>query len=107
MKILGPTPNPRLNEAAAVVFLFVGLVMTLSLASYNPHDPSWNTATAWKHPQNLVGLVGSYFADASYNILGLASAAFPALIFLLGWKWLRSQTIEAALVRVAGAGILL
>ena len=45
MNYLGPTARPRLNEAVAVVFLFAGLFLLVSLASYNPYDPSWNTAT--------------------------------------------------------------
>ena len=58
MKYLGPTSRPRLNEAVAVVFLFAGLFLLISLVSYNPLDPSWNTATAAPKPFNLMGRAG-------------------------------------------------
>jgi hypothetical protein len=46
MKILGPTTHSRLNEGGGVVFLAVGVALTLSLISYHPNDPSFNTATS-------------------------------------------------------------
>ena len=60
MKYLGPTRHPRLNEAAAVVFLFAGLFVFFSLASYHSFDPSLNTASAPAQPVNLTGLAGAY-----------------------------------------------
>ena len=45
MKILGPTRFHRLNEAGALVFLFAGLFFMLSLISYHPQDPSWNSVS--------------------------------------------------------------
>src|SRR5271165_3046476 len=43
MRLLEPTPSKRLNEAAGFVFLAAGILSLLSMASYNQHDPSWNT----------------------------------------------------------------
>ena len=63
MNYLGPTSRPRLNEAVAVVFLFAGLFLLISLVSYNPFDPSWNTATAVSKPLNLMGRAGAWLAD--------------------------------------------
>ena len=106
MKFLGPTPHSRLNEAGGVVLLSLGVFVSLSLVSFYPHDPSWNTATTAR-PRNLMGYPGAHLADLCYQVIGLASPVIPVMIFLLGWKWIRSQEIHAAFAKVAGAVMLL
>src|SRR5579862_1122739 len=106
MKFLGPTRHPRLNEALAVVYLFAGLFILLSLISYHPFDPSFNTATELAKPGNLTGRVGATISDFLLQSLGLAAYAVPLLILLLGWKWIQSSPIEAPGVKLLG-GILL
>ena len=79
MNYLGPTSRPRLNEAVAVVFLFAGLFFLISLVSYNPFDPSWNTATAAAKPLNLMGRTGaalSRFLVTGVRIRGLCDPGF-------------------------------
>jgi len=106
MKILGPTRFERLNEAAGVVFLFAGLFFTLSLISYHPQDPSWNTAAGAVRAHNLTGTAGSYLSDLFLQLLGLGAFAIPVLLWMLSWKWLRSEEIDGAAVRVFGAALL-
>jgi S-DNA-T family DNA segregation ATPase FtsK/SpoIIIE len=103
MKLLGPTAHQRLNEVLAFVFLFLGLALMLSLISYSPFDPSWNTATAAARPSNLMGRFGSHFSDLCFQFFGLSSFIIPALILLLGWKWMQSKSIETPGVKVGGA----
>src|ERR1700688_3522160 len=105
MKYLGPTSHPRLNEAVAVVFLFAGLFVLLSLVSYHPFDPSWNTAIGPTKPGNLTGRVGAIIADFLLQALGLAAYTVPLLILLLGWKWVQSSTIETPWVKTLGGGM--
>ena len=102
MKLLSPTPHKRLNEVAGFVFLSLGITALLSLVSYRMQDPSWNTAAGHVRPQNLVGPVGSYISDLLFQTFGLTAFAFPILLFLLGWKWVRSEEIEAAYAKVIG-----
>src|SRR5579862_726541 len=106
MKYLGPTRHARLNEAAAVVFLFAGLFVFISLASYHPFDPSLNTASGVGQPVNLTGRTGAFLADFFLQALGLAAYSIPALLVMLGWKWLRSTPIGSAWVKVPGVAIL-
>ena len=106
MKYLGPTRYNRLNEAVAVVFLFTGLFLFFSLISYHPFDPSLNTASDLTKPVNLTGLFGSYFADFFLQLLGLAAFGIPILILALGWNWIRSNEIDAPLVKMCGAVLL-
>ncbi|MFN9918654.1 MAG: DNA translocase FtsK [Acidobacteriota bacterium] len=107
MKLLGPTPHKRLNEVLSFVFLFFGLGVMLSLISYSPLDPSWNTASSTVQPANLLGRAGSHFSDLCYQILGFSSFVLPALILLLAWKWMQSKAIEAPAVKIAGAVLFL
>jgi DNA segregation ATPase FtsK/SpoIIIE, S-DNA-T family len=106
MKYLGPTSHPRLNEAVAVVFLAAGLFVFFSLASYHPLDPSWDTATGAAHAANLTGRVGAFLSDLLLQAFGLAAYAIPALILLLGWKWIRSSPIEAPWAKIIGSALL-
>ena len=106
MNYLGPTARPRLNEAVAVVFLFAGLFLLVSLASYNPYDPSWNTATFAAKPVNLMGRLGAILADFLLQAFGLAAYAIPILILLLGWNWVRSVPIRTPWAKVVGSGML-
>jgi S-DNA-T family DNA segregation ATPase FtsK/SpoIIIE len=107
MRLLGPTNFRRLNEAAGIVFLLAGLLLALSLVSYHPLDPSWNTATSMVRPHNWIGRFGSCISDLCFQAIGLAAFAIPVLAVALGWKWLRSHAISDSTVRVLGAALLI
>jgi len=107
MNYLGPTTRPRLNEAVAVVFLFAGLFLLISLVSYDPFDPSWNTATAAAKPLNLMGRTGATLADLLLQSFGFAAYAIPVLTLLLGWSWVRSAPIHTPWAKLAGSGLLM
>ena len=106
MNYLGPTARPRLNEAVAVVFLFAGLFLLVSLVSYSPFDPSWNTATATAKPLNLMGRTGAALADFLLQTFGFTAYAIPVLTLLLGWSWVRSAPIHTPWAKLAGSVLL-
>jgi len=106
MSFIGPTHHNRLNEAAAFVYAGVGIFIALSLVSYFPQDPSWNTAVGAMRAHNLAGSAGAHVADLLLQLFGLTAFGLPILIWALAWKWIRSQPIEAAWVRVAGSTLL-
>ncbi|OQB00309.1 MAG: DNA translocase SpoIIIE [Chloroflexi bacterium ADurb.Bin222] len=106
MKLLSPTQHKRLNEVAGLLLLSLGLLMLLSLVSYHALDPSWDTAAGDARPQNLIGYPGALAADLLLQAFGLAAFGFPLLAFLLGWKWIRSEELAAAGVKVVGAVLL-
>ena len=107
MKILGPTRFQRLNEAGALVFLFAGLFFILSFISYNPHDPSFNTASSLTRAHNLTGFAGSYTSDICFQVFGLSAFAIPLLLWMLAWRWVRSAEIDSPAVKLVGSGMLL
>ncbi|MCW5981550.1 MAG: DNA translocase FtsK [Bryobacteraceae bacterium] len=102
MTILGPTPIKRLNEAGGLVLLAGAICLTLSLVSYRPFDPSWNTAAGPVEPSNYIGAVGAHVADLCLQALGLAAFTLPVMVLLLAWRWLGSQPIEAQAAKIIG-----
>ena len=106
MKYLNPTPRARLNEAVAVVLLFAGLFLLLSLASYNPFDPSWDTAASGA-PTNLGGRLGALLANLLLQMLGVAAYTVPALILFLGYQWIRSVPITSTWAKILGAFLII
>ena len=105
MKLLSPTQHRRLNEIVGFLLLSLGLVMLLSLVSYHTQDPSFDTAAA-SRPLNLVGYPGSYLSDLFFQMFGAAAFLFPLLTFLLSWKWIRSEELEAGGVKIFGSILL-
>ncbi|MCU1258947.1 MAG: translocase FtsK, partial [Bryobacterales bacterium] len=102
MRLFTPSTSKRLNEVTGFLLLAFGLLILLGLASYHAGDPSWDTAAGPVHPQNLTGAIGAYAADLLLQAFGLAAFLFPALAFVMGWKWMRSEEIEAPLIKLAG-----
>jgi S-DNA-T family DNA segregation ATPase FtsK/SpoIIIE len=82
------------------------LGLALSLASYSPLDPSWNTATGVARPGNLMGRFGAYFSDLALQGLGISAYLMPAFIWLLGWKWVRSSELRSPGIKLLGAAAL-
>jgi DNA segregation ATPase FtsK/SpoIIIE, S-DNA-T family len=105
MKLLSPTQHRRLNEIVGFLLLSLGLVVLLSLVSYHTQDPSFDTAAA-SRPLNLVGYPGSYLSDLFFQMFGAAAFLFPLLTFLLSWKWIRSEELDAGGVKVFGSILL-
>ncbi|WP_198945968.1 DNA translocase FtsK [Acetobacter sp. DsW_059] len=74
----------RLEEAGGIVLCLLACALLIALVSYNPDDPSLNTATG-QAPTNLLGLPGAIFSDTLLQSVGLA-AILPAFI-LMAWGW--------------------
>lgn len=74
----------RLEEGGGLALCVLACALLAALVSYNPNDPSFNTATG-QPPTNLLGMSGAFFADTLLQGVGLA-AILPALI-LIAWGW--------------------
>ena len=103
MTFLSPSRHYRLNEAVGFLLLLAGLAAVLTLASYTPSDPSWNTATGAVHTHNLLGIFGAESADLLLQLFGLSAYLLPVLIWTLGWKWVRSSPVESPWIRIFGS----
>ncbi len=100
---LSPSRYTRLNEAVGILLFLLGLAVSLSLLSYSPADPSWNTATGVAHTHNLLGIFGAKWADFFLQVFGVSVFLLPIHIWTLGWKWVRSSAIESPWFRIFGA----
>ncbi|HEX4275520.1 MAG TPA: DNA translocase FtsK [Bryobacteraceae bacterium] len=106
MRLFTPGQSRRLNEVTGFLFLAAGILLLLGMASFHPQDPSWDTVAGLVRTNNLIGPVGAHVADVFLQFFGLAAFLFPVLIFALGWKWIRSEAVEAPLIKLLGSGTL-
>ncbi|HEY1931011.1 MAG TPA: DNA translocase FtsK 4TM domain-containing protein [Acetobacteraceae bacterium] len=74
----------RTAELAAILLGLLGLALLVALATYDPRDPSLNTATDL-HATNLAGPLGAILSDLLLQGFGLAGA-LPG-VALLAWAW--------------------
>ena len=72
----------RGNEILAILFIAVGLLLTLCLvsAAFYPNDPSWNSA-GQSETQNWAGSIGANVAAMAFQFIGLAAFLLPLLLF--------------------------
>ncbi len=73
----------RLLETLGWAVLLSALLLAAALASYNPRDPSLDTAVAGP-AHNFLGADGAVLADLLRQAFGYAAFAIP--IVLLGWS---------------------
>lgn len=88
----------------AALFL-VGIVIALSLSTYNPSDPSINNQTS-AEVTNLLGGVGSNIADVLMQTLALISymLVLPFLVWgikVMRLRWLPMFALNIAMVPIA------
>ena len=100
----------RLVETLGFALLLTALLLIAALLSYDPKDPSLDTAIDGV-PRNFLGHDGAVLADILRQSLGLAAFLLP--VVLLGWSlrlllgrplrsiWLRLALLPAALVLAA------
>ena len=74
----------RTAELSAFALGLLGLALLVALASYDPRDPSLNTATD-RPISNLAGMVGAGLADILLQGFGVAGM-LPG-VALLAWAW--------------------
>ena len=74
----------RSAELTGLALGLLGLALLVALASYDPRDPSLNTATS-RHTGNLAGPVGAVLADLLLQGFGVAGG-LPGLA-MLTWAW--------------------
>ena len=106
MRLFTSSTSKRLNEVTGFLFLAFGLVILLGLASFHVQDPSWDTASGSVQTLNLTGKIGAHAADLLLQAFGIGAFLFPLLTFALGWKWMRSEDIQAPIVKLFGALLL-
>jgi DNA segregation ATPase FtsK/SpoIIIE, S-DNA-T family len=103
MRLFTPGQSKRLNEVTGFVLLAGGILFLLSMASFHPSDPSWDTVAGSVRTTNLIGPVGAHMADVFLQAFGLCAFLLPVLVFALGWKWIRSEAVDAPIIKLLGS----
>jgi S-DNA-T family DNA segregation ATPase FtsK/SpoIIIE len=104
--VLSPTRRRPVNIFLGLMLLLVSLLLLLSLATYSPYDPSWNTAAPSAGPQaarNWIGLFGALLSDQLLQWIGLSAVLLPLWLGGLGWTWMRSRPSGSPLLRWTGS----
>ena len=74
----------QLLPALGIALMVASALLCLALLTYNPGDPSLDTAAA-EPPRNYLGHLGALVADLVLQYLGLAAYLLPAV--MLGWAF--------------------
>ena len=74
----------RLGQIAAIGVALLALALLVALGTYNPHDPSLNTATSLR-PTNALGPAGAIVADALLQYFG--GAGVLPVVAMLAWSY--------------------
>jgi DNA segregation ATPase FtsK/SpoIIIE, S-DNA-T family len=89
----------RAAEAAGLVMLGGAGAMTLALATWSAHDPSFNHATAG-HVRNLLGQPGAVVADMAMQLVGFGAIAAVVPLATQGLRLIRRRRLDRAALRL-------
>ena len=81
--------KPYVDEVIGTGLILFALLITVSLVTYHPADPSFSTVTSNTTVQNAVGKIGAVFSDLLVQSLGLSSYLLPLLLLIAGIKQIR------------------
>jgi S-DNA-T family DNA segregation ATPase FtsK/SpoIIIE len=74
------------REAWWLSLIFLGLYLTITLATYSSQDPSWSHSVSGSNSiHNAGGIIGSYLSDLLLYIFGLSSWWLSFLCFFSIW----------------------
>ncbi len=91
----------RLREMIGLGLIVLGGVVLLALVSYDPADPSWNTARAPGPVTNLLGISGAHPADLVIQTVGAAGFILALVPLTWGWRLVRQAPLGRITLRVA------
>lgn len=96
----------RGKELIGIALTILGCMAALMIASYNPNDPSWISATD-APIQNLMGRIGASIAAPLFMIVGWGSWGLPLILVAWGMRFALHAGEDRALSRVIFAPIMI
>ena len=90
----------RLIEFSGVALMMCAGFLALALLSFDPADPSLNTATG-RAAGNLAGTPGAYIADLMRQTIGVAALVLIAAPLAWGWSLVVHRRLTRPWLRVA------
>ncbi|MBI3651115.1 MAG: DNA translocase FtsK [Acidobacteria bacterium] len=97
----------RTNEVIAIVFIALAVLMLLSLVTYDPKDPSWNSVGPQQRSANLIGVFGAYLSAFLLSLFGLAALFMPILMSVIAVRIFFAEELAMHLRKIIGAVFLL
>lgn len=95
------------QDVIAITFLGLGLFLALSLISYSPQDPSLNSIGQGLKALNYCGIVGSFLADAVYQMFGLAAWVMVASLVKMAYASFKGESLNLKNIRFVWALLLI
>lgn len=80
-----------LKEAALWIFGVIAVLVFASLATYNPHDPSFLYSGDGGGVHNAIGPVGAWMAAGLYFLFGYPTYLFPFLLIWAGFMVFKAR----------------
>ena len=97
----------RRSELVGFLVAVAGILAGLSLWSFRPEDPSFNTAApAGTLTQNWIGPVGAYSADLLFQGLGWVACLIPVVLLVVGGRFFVVKPFATPKTKAAGAVLL-
>ncbi len=108
-KIVTRETHTPLRDLGAFVLLAAAVFVVLSLISYDPSDPSWNTQSVGKPAfiNNYGGIFGSYLSDLFMQLFGLASYLIPLAGLGMVWALAFTAPSQGLFPRFVGFSVML
>ena len=97
---LGEFLRRRMFEMSGLILIALAIGLTVAMFSFDPSDPSFNTAGGGS-VNNLLRYPGAVAADLALQIFGLASVVGIIAFIAWGLRLLRRQTVPKTPHRVA------
>ena len=95
------------RDFLGIATLAFTLFAVISLVTYSPADPSFNTSLSGQAEViNSGGKVGAYVSDGLAQLFGSGAYFFPLVTLILGWALVRGKEFYHWPVRL-GSGIIL
>jgi S-DNA-T family DNA segregation ATPase FtsK/SpoIIIE len=91
------------RDALAILFLTIGIFLTVALVSFHQVDPSlsaWSSGSGGV--RNWGGWVGAILSDLLLQLFGIGAIGFPALCLALAYWTFRGEGISGKWSRAAG-----
>ena len=97
---------PELKGACLLGF---ALMLLLSFATYDPHDPTpWFSTGAMGEPRNWIGRYGAFISELFVGqVFGIAAFVLPLGLLIAGWRLLWREELDAAVTKSVGLVALL
>lgn len=93
----------RCMDTFALMLLGAGVFVFAALISYNPADPSWNTARpegAGAGVANFADLPGAWAADLLLQTLGAGAFVFALVPLFWAWRLFKRETLRPVSLRI-------